>query len=461
MRCGRVGGGRVVRSIPWILLILAVPGSAAAALRGEARSDVRYAYSQEFCGVGVDYDTGWVPSGADVQVRMQFRLNCEFGAELEGEGVMVWPPAMQLYFQGKPRRGTFSESVGVYFDTRIKWDLDIPGLGTFRGESPIPFIPSIDLGCLDRRVQFTPFLLSGNPDRPANLLCQIPRIRVFEYNLLSLLGIPDVVQAVLRIDLGMSVNSYFQGNRIVVSEHDQVITEEYGRAYVYPRSAPALNLTAQYYADVSHQIVITIYPQVIIKVLVFEYGFDIIDVPIPLPEMRDEWVFDPAEMTFYFPDIMVEDTLDFGRTQVDRPRLKRFAIENVGFSDLDVRARTALPFGVDPALGDPELPPLTIGSPGVDDMVVSFDPDGEGRATGILRLETSDPDEPWVDVNLVGEATWDDVGEYTDPDDCTDAWCFGIYDSGRGCGCRAAGAPVSGFAVLLGLLGLLALRRRR
>jgi MYXO-CTERM domain-containing protein len=179
--------------------------------------------------------------------------------------------------------------------------------------------------------------------------------------------------------------------------------------------------------------------------------------------MTDEWIFDPQELTFYFPDVSVPDLLDFGRTQVGRPRMKRFAIENVGFDDLKIYARSGLPFGVDPRLGDPAEDPLVIPAPGMDDIVVSFDPAGEGTANGILRLETNDPDEPWVDVRLTGQATYEDVGEYTDPDDCQGNECSPGY-AVTGCGCRTSGAGASGWTTAL-LLGLAAawnrLRRRR
>jgi MYXO-CTERM domain-containing protein len=373
---------------------------------------------------------------------------------------MVWPPAMQLYFEGQPRGGTFRQSIGIYFDARLRWDIDIAGVGHTEGEMPIPFLPSIDVGCLDNEMQFTPFLLMGNPARPAQLHCEIPRIMLVEYDLLDLIlpEISAIASVYVRVYMGVAMDSFFQGNKIIVSEHDQEITEEYGRVFVYPRIAPALTMSAQYIADLSHQIVVTLYPEVEFEILMFDYGFDIIDVNIPIPEITDQWVFDPAEMTFYFPDISVPDSLDFGRTQVGRPRLKRFPIENVGFQDLDVRARTALPFGVDAALGDPEEPPLTVPAPGLDDIRVSFDPSGEGRATGILRLETSDPDEPWVDVDLVGQATTEDVGVYDDPDDCEGDECdtdpVHHGDDLPGCGCSTPGSPgpwlpLSAFGLLL------------
>jgi MYXO-CTERM domain-containing protein len=102
----------------------------------------------------------------------------------------------------------------------------------------------------------------------------------------------------------------------------------------------------------------------------------------------------------------------------------------------------------------------------MDDVIISFDPDGEGTARGVLRFETNDPDEPWVDVRLIGEATYDDVGEYTDPDDCEGEACFeGGGWATTGCGCRAAGASggagwLAGALAALGV-GLLWSRARR
>lgn len=447
--------------------VLLAPGSASAAIPGRTESPVHWEYFQDFCGVGVDWDTGWVPSGSDVQVRVQFRIACEFETAADGKGVLVWPPATQLFFQGDPRGGEFSQAIGVFFDARLRWDISTP-VGDSRGEMPIPYVPHIDIGCLDRGMQYTPFLLSGNPDRPAHLLCQVPRFLVFSYDILDLV-LPEIsafASVNIKIYLSIDLHSYLQGNKIIVSEHEQEIVEEYGRAFVYPRGSPMLNLTAQYIADLSHQMIVTIHPEVEFEVLGFDFGFDIIDVGIPIPEMSDQWIFDPQELTFYFPDIEAAPELDFGRTQVGRPRMKRFAVENVGFQDLQIYARTGLPFGVDPRLGDPEEPPITIPAPGLEDVIVSFDPDGEGTARGVLRFETNDPDEPWVDVRLIGEATYDDVGEYTDPDDCEGEECFtGGGWATTGCGCRtAAGSRHTGpLAAALAVLAaaLLGARRRR
>lgn len=453
--------GRDVRwfaAVAVVAVVATAPALSRASISGEARSDVHYEYEQNFCGVDVDYDTGWVPSGSDVQVRMQLRISCEFGAQLDGEGVMTWPPSMQVHFEGAPRGGEFTESIGVFFETRIRWDINVLGV-TFRGEMPIPFVPRVDMGCLDRSTRFTPFLLSGNPLRPARLVCTMGPIEVFNLDLLDLLlpEISGLASARIIVKLKVDTNSYFQGTKFIISEHDQQITEEYGRAYVYPRAAPALDMTARYFADLSHQIIITLQPSVEFEVLGIGFGFDIIDVPITVPEITDEWAFDPAEMSFLFPDIDVPRTLDFGLTQVDRPRLKRFEVQNVGFEELLVRARSALPFGVDESIE------LAIDAPGMDDLTVSFDPEGEGTAVGLLRLKTNDPDEPWVDVQLLGEATSRDVGAYDDPDDCPPEGCPDRYydDSGLGCSCGVAGASGGGWIGLAAVAFVLAIRRRK
>jgi len=465
MRSHRAG---VLPALALVLVAAWSPSAARAAIPGMAESPVHWEHQQDFCGVGVDWDTGWVPSGSPVQVRIHFELGCEFAAQLDGKGVMVWPPSMSLYFQGDPRGGEFSQNIGINFGADIRWDIDLPIGGHFVGEMPIPFVPRIDVGCLDRSTPFTPFLLSGNPDRPATLLCTVGPILVFEYDLLDLIlpEITGLASAWIRIYLTVDLHSYLQGSKIVVSEHEQEITEEYGRATVYPRGAPAMDMTAQYFADLSHQIVVTVSPQVEFEILTFDFGFDIVNVNIPIPAMDDQWVFDPAELSFYFPDISNAPELDFGRTQVGRPRLKRFAVENVGFDDLKLYARSALPFGVDARLGDPSEEPITIPAPGMDDIIVSFDPGGEGNATGILRLETNDPDEPWVDVRLLGEATLEDVGEYTDPDDCEGDECL---DQSPGyattCGCRVPGDSGGTVWPIFGVLalgwGLIRRRRRR
>ena len=88
-----------------------------------------------------------------------------------------------------------------------------------------------------------------------------------------------------------------------------------------------------------------------------------------------------------------------------------------------------------------------------DGVVVTFEPTSSGVATAMLVLETNDPVHPILEIPIVGNGAVDPIEEGPDGNDL-------VPGSGaiQTCGCsQSSGAP----ALLLPLLGLLALRRRR
>jgi hypothetical protein len=101
------------------------------------------------------------------------------------------------------------------------------------------------------------------------------------------------------------------------------------------------------------------------------------------------------------PDIAVEPTaVDFGRVRVGRSKTRVLVIGNDGEADLEISALAGVapPFRVvSPAF------PQTV-APGDElQVTLGFQPTAKGRVTQTLTIESNDPDEPAVEVTLMGQ----------------------------------------------------------
>lgn len=117
--------------------------------------------------LGFTLDTGWIPYGSPVQIRIIFMASeGRIKAELPGKINMSYNDAgvipgatlnTQVGYTGDQSAGKLHMEGGLIF--QAKWRIvDIPVIGTIEGYWP--YIPSIDLGFLCD-TYYTPFLLGG------------------------------------------------------------------------------------------------------------------------------------------------------------------------------------------------------------------------------------------------------------------------------------------------------------
>lgn len=448
------------------LLSLHAP-DAAAGLPGRVTDSVLFEKQDEFCGFATDYDSGWVPPSFDeIQVRLRFHIGCSFYAELEGDGVLTWPPSMDLFFEGYPNGGLYGMDIGLQFEGRLKIDIDVD-IFDITWEGPIPFLPTIDMGFFEEAT-FDPFLLSGNPERPVYLEGRIPRFQLLELGLNDFIGIPDDIASLeLAIEMDAQLNSFFGGMRIDTSDHNRSIYEEGQKLRVNPPGEPKYEVDATYYAMVSHELIMFIYLTARIELIggLFDWDFDLFSIPIDVYETTDTWEFNTEHLVFYLPDIEVVDMdynplteIRFPPTQVGHPRTMHFIVVNMGYEELEGTVKTSEPFEIRPE--DFSL------SPGDEaEFNILFAPEGAGDIYGVVRIESNDPDEGDIDIPIFATGTFHEVEDIPDDDGGpeTDEGYWYDYDS-NSCGCEivGSGASAAGHAGLLALMiGVLLIRGRR
>jgi hypothetical protein len=442
-----------------------------AALPGRSEDDVHFAHEHEFCSIATDWDSGWVPPSFDeIQVRLRFHIGCSFYADLVGKGILTWPPAMDLFFEGKPNGGIYGMDIGLQFEGRLKIDISTP-LIDINWEGPIPFLPTIDLGFFEEK-KFDPFLLSGNPERPVLLEGRIPRFQLLELGLNDFIGIPDeILDLSLSIEMDATFNSYFGGMRIDTSDHNRSIYEEGQRLRVNPPGEPQYEVDATYYGMVSHQAILFLYLTARIELLSgicgswCSWDFDIFTLPIPMPDYTETWQFNTENLVFYLPDIEVTDMdyhplteIRFPPTQVGHPRTLHFKVVNMGYEDLEGTLKTSEPF-----LVRPEEFSLAPGDEA--EINILFQPEGAGDLYGVVRIESNDPDEGDIDIPIFATGTFNEPSDIPEDESSQGDNPYWYDYEQTGCGCDIIaqdGPPALLLLLMLGccLAGLLAVRRR-
>ena len=115
--------------------------------------------SLETSVVSYPYDSDWVPMGSPLQFRLQAAFLDEVRATMEGDATYDWDDET-LQFEGTPGEGTFEYEIGVELTASVQ--IDIAGIVI-----PADVVGPIDLK-LPTGASYDPYLLEGNPDRPAD-----------------------------------------------------------------------------------------------------------------------------------------------------------------------------------------------------------------------------------------------------------------------------------------------------
>ncbi len=438
----------------------------------EIRSPVHFEYTDNLFDIcGQDLDTGWVPDGSPIAVRFQFHLGCGHFAELNGYAVLDWPPrpGPNLHFRGITRGGRYQLDYSIKLSARVKVSIHEGGVDIDE-EFDLPWIPDFNIGVYANK-RFTPFLLDGcDEERPLVVQDQIPHTRLFRYDLMNLLeasgAIPpqDLVEAWLEVYVDGYVGSRFEGRRIVVDIEDQqtefpipdlVFTKE-GESKLLPVSPEEVTGTfrsAVYEAAVTHFAGLSFYPHIKIEIAnVNVFEMDLFEIPIPIDDKEDYWVFDPAIFDFALPDIAAPDKVFIMPTTLVSQSMSEVQVVNEGGMVLRGEARVDPPFYLaDNARFELEPGESTI-------IPVYFAPTVIGPVRKYMSIYSNDPDESPRVVEIESYGCGPD-GDCAIPDDMKRV----CETEGGGCGCRTSdGAQQAPLLLLfLGLLGSMLMRRKR
>ena len=399
---------------------------------------------------GAEFDTSWIPADSPLQVR--FQILSEGGAEIEMEGVgyLGWPEGLTALIEPVPESGLILVDAVLSAVTSIRFSV--------AGYSYDSEIDRRSIA-IEGEGAFTPFLLNGDVPSAVSVVFEgaTNELLNFSYNVFT------GVSVRFTTDLGPQATTVFNAvNWYIDSER---VDRSGQRAVLDPLGEPVQPVEAQLVGRWQDDLNLVLNP--VFSVCVDIVGcWDLVDIDIPIPLASDDFeqFLPPVAMEFPLP--VLDTTLvqaDFGSVEVGTVANIQVPISNLGLMDLEGSAAMfGSPYFV-------SYPSSFLAAPSTTDgLVLTFSPELAGDFDGTLVLESNDPLQPRIEIQVLGTGVIADESDGTDGANGDGEGNGGrakptvIESEVQGCGCASAPQQREG-SVLVGALGLLALlwRRRR
>ena len=170
-------------------------------------------------------------------------------------------------------------------------------------EGNIPYVPQIDFH-LKAETKFTPWAFAPNVAKATG---QSPKLRMFEVNLLDMLGIPSQIsKGGIALDVSGDLTATYQTERIriepakvteaPISSATGTTTRAFpGGAFVEYDVFPEGRVD---YAGTLHLI-----PTFFVEVLGKDFNIPVVDIPVSFDVGKQDFVFDPVRVHVPLPDL--------------------------------------------------------------------------------------------------------------------------------------------------------------
>lgn len=281
----------LARSLVLAALVVALIPAIASAEGPTEDSEFSPFYEQLLLGFeDAGVDTGWIPGGSPVQMRFFADASNSITIDLPGFAHYDWR-SEELRFEGDAGAGLFEYDVGLEIVASVKVDLAI---AQWQSDLLGPY----DWG-IEAATTFTPYLLEGNPERPAVIADKSGAV-----DLVSIPLIPNVViiSGNLDIALFVDIEASLHCNRIEVLGPDGEVTSftsEGESLWIDPgEDAGELVLPATAYCQLTTNPTLIINPHLVVTVLLDEYDIAGIDIPIALPIVDEELQLETIALSF-------------------------------------------------------------------------------------------------------------------------------------------------------------------
>ena len=419
--------------------------------------DVDFHYREEGIFRDVSFDSGWVPPGSPIQLRIVFFLGGNTEIDMGGTVLTSWPAPITVEVPGRPGTGALRMDYGIEVAVMLRFDVTVAGVRyTWTGNIPIPELPE-DIRMTDES-GFDPWLLPGALVRPVTVRDTTEPVPVVRYDALGgLIPVPGVgggIAVTLQGDLTVG----YQSDRIVVGDARPIEME--GATTVTGPDAhdgegfgPAKDVVLHPEGTLFFDGVLIASPTLYLTFAGSRMDYPLAMIPIPVADVASDVIFDDQMVHVPLPDIRLTPTaVDFGAIDAGTTAEQIVTVANDGEAELVVTIREpAAPFVVEPTAIT--LPPRTEGR-----ITVRYAPPMAGADAAMVFVESNDPDESLLVLRLSGEATGAElpVSDAGAPD----AGPVAGPGSEGGCGCRTAPARRSpGFALVAPFAILLVIRR--
>ncbi len=389
-----------------------------------------------------EFSTGWVPAGSPLAV--QFAIQSEGGASvsMEGFGELTWPDALTLELHGEPGTGEILVDAELAAVTSLRFDV-----GGYSWEQELDRRGVI----VEGEGTFDPLLLTGSPTDRTTVDFVGNTTQLVSYTISVFSG----VDLAFAVDLGPQAVTTFRG--LYWWTEDGAVATEGAAVEVTPSGLDVETTDATYVSRIQSDLSLVFNPS--FSVCVDLAGcWDLVDLDLPIPLASDDYEheFAPTELRFPLPVLAIPDgdKVDFGEVVVGDRVNHQLSIENLGA--LALEGRGAL-------LGSPILdsyPPTFLAAPyAADGLVVTFAPEESGSFSATMVLESNDPLQPAVEVEVFGVGIDPELPDVEEPQVPSEPR-YKVISSEVGCGCGTASQPAGPGLVALLAVGLVMVRRR-
>jgi MYXO-CTERM domain-containing protein len=410
-----------------------------------------------------DFDSGWVPSGGDLQVHLWGKVFATTRLSLGGALEARWPAvapgappegggaALALAAPGDPDGGLLAYHYGVDAGAEAKVNIKIFGK-TYSWQGDIPYVPQIDFQVEGTEIfdawGWPPGAQHSDATKPAT---------VAQVDVTKLIG-PSIpgLSGGFELNVALDVTVRWVNDRIVLRTPDGEpvaggdIEAADGTSSVAYAGEAAVELDVHPEGTMRYEQVLHLIPSFYVELLGKKWSIPIVDYPQKLPATDEAWVLDDRRVRVPLPDVEREvDVIDFGTVAVGEETFRKYEVRNDG----EAAALVAI------AVSDPETFPLWDEALAVEPgdgilAALRFAPRSAGVHTAVLTLASNDPDAPSQTIELTGVGTETGASAPVDPG--------GGSEADGGCGCRLApSAPGRAPLLWLGAVLAFALRRRR
>lgn len=455
-----------------MLVALATASLSSRASADACDADATYCVTQDAAfswtapnGLNVMLDTGWVPGGSPLQVRLYLAATGYAAVDLGGEAGASWPSAIRFGFS--PGMGESSVTADYGFELWMRFRFHVRVFGQdfdWEGDIPIGDLPS-DLRML-ASADFDSFLLPGAAGRPLSVGDSTSDIRIVNFNALgSLIPIPGLSGGI-ALDARANLDARYQTERVAVEGGiPPLLTAEGASALKRPQGGdygPALDVVARPTGTLQQIFGVVLSPSIYIDIFGIGFDVDLFSIPIDVLNTTTTVSFPARSFHFPLPDVGNTSGIVLGDLAIGETTEDDVALVNEGEAPLEVTV-VAMPEGL-----TTNVTSLVLGAGESASIPVVFTPGLPGPYDEEIVLATNDPDMPEVVVDvhafvrMPGEPTMD--GGTSDGGVAEDAGYDGGVDPtpASGCGCRTSGEGGTGRGGVLAalVLAIVAARRR-
>lgn len=360
--------------------------------------------------IAFDWDTGWIPDGSALQVRLYAKLPAYSLVEMQGGVFATWPNSITIEPFGLRGTGKLQFDYGLQIGAKAKFSVSVLGKD-YGWEGDIPFVPKVDFHVAGYR-GFDPWawepgvLASG----------YTPKLTLFTIDITdAFIPIPGIGGGI-SLDVQGELGVRYTTKRIVVQPTNGTVTTEVDKDVTGPDQVATHKWQQGAWGEylihpegtMEYGGIIHLIPSFYIEILTKKFSIPIYDFEYGIDIDKQDWVFEDQLVHIPLPDVRapVENRFVTGDVTLGEFQVIEIPISNIGEAIARLDAEVDHPsFKLMDTFAEIE--------PGKDTKIrVRYAPSKLGVTEGKLKITSNDPDQPEFVFDLEGNA----VAPPPDPD---------------------------------------------